>query len=154
MNPASFAESALPLVDGLYTAAMAAGADDAAARAAVAAVLDRVRERFPAEGKGGDFKTWLFMSLREESRGKAWEFGPPPPGPADDASPAEPDLAGLDAAALQAVTSALPPVQRLLLVLCDREGLGYREAAGVLKSTPGDVAASLRLARRAIRSAL
>jgi RNA polymerase sigma-70 factor (ECF subfamily) len=55
---------------------------------------------------------------------------------------------------LAAALSALPPEQRALVLLIDRDGLDYRSAATALGLPLGTVSSRLALARRRLRAAL
>ena len=56
--------------------------------------------------------------------------------------------------AVREAAQALPAGCRVALYLIDVEGLGYRQAARVMGTSPGAVAAGLRQARRRLRAVL
>jgi DNA-directed RNA polymerase specialized sigma24 family protein len=60
----------------------------------------------------------------------------------------------VSAEAVREAAQALPPGGRIALYLTDVEGLSYRQAARVMDTSPGAVAASLRQARRRLRALL
>jgi RNA polymerase sigma-70 factor, ECF subfamily len=56
--------------------------------------------------------------------------------------------------ALRTALAALPPEQRLTLLLIDRDGYDYREVAGITDVAPGTVCSRLHRARAAVKDAL
>jgi RNA polymerase sigma-70 factor (ECF subfamily) len=56
--------------------------------------------------------------------------------------------------AVREAARALPADHRIALYLTDVEGLSYRQAATVMRTSPGAVAAGLRQARRRLRATL
>ena len=73
------------------------------------------------------------------------------------APPGVPAPAVVDRVPADAVHRAvrvLPADLRIVLYLTDVEGLSYRQAAKVMDTSPGTVAASLRQARRRLRAIL
>lgn len=56
--------------------------------------------------------------------------------------------------AVRAALAALPPEQRLTLLLIDREGYDYREVARITDVAPGTVCSRLHRARAALKDAL
>lgn len=55
---------------------------------------------------------------------------------------------------LEAAVEALPEDQRLALLLCDRDGLSYKEIAEVMGSPLGTVMSRIHYARKKLREAL
>jgi DNA-directed RNA polymerase specialized sigma24 family protein len=60
----------------------------------------------------------------------------------------------VSAEAVREAAQTLPAGHRIALYLTDVEGLSYRQAARVMGTSPGTVAASLRQARRRLRAIL
>jgi RNA polymerase sigma-70 factor (ECF subfamily) len=58
------------------------------------------------------------------------------------------------AEAVREAAQGLPAGHRIALYLIDVEGLSYRQAAKVIGTSPGAVAAGLRQARRRLRAVL
>ena len=120
--------------------------------------------------KGGNFKAWLariatntcYDSIRKQNRRPAdyleelpgSDFYDEPPVPADVANP-EQEAQRTDLnQALQQCIAELNDGQRLMLVLCDVQGMSYDEAAASAGIALGTVKSRLSRARRAMRQCL
>jgi RNA polymerase sigma-70 factor (ECF subfamily) len=125
--------------------------------------------RHLAEFRGGSFKAWLLRiavnacydilrrrqrrpssSLDELAEQADGEIGPgdPRPGPERSALNAE------TASVIQAGLNTLPEEQRVLVVLCDIQGLSYEEAAESCQIALGTVKSRLSRARARLRDYL
>ena len=143
-----------------YRMVGAASADDAAQDAFISA-FKSIRSF-----RGGNFRSWLLRitanvcrdqlraskrkggaSLDEMLEAGAW--APPSTG-------RSPEEAATDAelnAAIMAAVAALPPDQRVVLVLIDIEGYSYEETAEAVAASLGTVKSRLSRAREKVRDA-
>lgn len=138
-------------------------AEDATQEAFIAAF--RAVGRF----RGGSFRAWLlriaanacYDELRrrrarpalslDAPRGEgAAAFQVPDPGPLPEERAQRQELARL----LQGALSALPPDQRLALILCDLQGLDYAEIAQATGTSLGTVKSRISRARSRLRRLL
>jgi RNA polymerase sigma-70 factor (ECF subfamily) len=158
---AEFERRVLPLELDLYAGALALAGQEADALDLVQETLLRAFRSFASFDRGENLKAWLFTILRnaflDRCRRKRLEPealapgtplpaapGPEPPPSLEDALPDE----------LLASLRSLSPSHQLLLLLCDIEGLRYREIAGVLDWPIGSVMSGLHNARTRLREAL
>jgi RNA polymerase sigma-70 factor (ECF subfamily) len=156
---AEFERRVLPLEKDLYALALAMAGQEADALDLVQETLLRAFRSFDTFDRGDHLKAWLFTILRhafldrvrrrqiepvsfdeQEPRDPA----PLPAAPLEDALPDE---------LLRALRS-LSPGHQTLLLLCDIEGLRYREIADVLGCPIGSVMSGLHHARARLREAL
>jgi RNA polymerase sigma-70 factor (ECF subfamily) len=140
---------------------------DAAADAAQDTFLSAFRNLHRL--RGGSFKAWLFRIatntcydvLRARKRrptasldavldSEESSFEPPDPGEAPDAFAMRRELS----ATLQQVIALLPDEQRVVLVLCDVQGMAYNEIAEILGVNLGTVKSRLSRGRARMRDLL
>ncbi len=150
--------------DTAYTVAFrimgeAHGAADAAQEAFITAF--RRLETY----RGGSFRAWLlrittnqcYDELRRRQRRPAVsvdELGDDPPIPDDSDTPEEVAQQHELQRAIQDCINALNDDQRVVLVLCDVEGLNYQEIAESVGAQVGTVKSRLSRARAAVRDCL
>ena len=122
-----------------------------------------------ASFRGGSFRAWLFriaanacydelrrrrarpaLSLDEPRRGEERAYDAPAPGQSLDEHVERVELAAVLVQAL----AALPPDQRLVVVLCDVQGLDYAEIARATGASLGTVKSRLSRARSRLRTFL
>lgn len=139
-------------------------AEDATQDAFLAAYrsVDRMR--------GGKLQSWLFRiasnacidELRRRQRRPQLSLDAPAPAgderpldlPDTVAGPEALTLSGELCEALQRELLTLPPDQRVAVILCDVEGLGYAEIAESMRSTIGTVKSRISRGRSRLREAL
>ena len=143
------------------------GQPDEAADATQEAFLSAFRAI--REFRGDSFKAWLlrivvnacYDQLRRRQRHPTaslealaeeaeTEVVPPDPRPGPEVSA----LSSETAAVIQAALERLPDDQRLVVVLCDVQGLKYEEAAAALEVAVGTVKSRLSRARACLRDEL
>jgi len=165
-------ERLLAPIGGLYALAQAVTGTERAARRLVERTYERAADlaaRRPASLPDTDeeARAWIFALLVETARqasGEGARFGPqaaPPP----DAGGEEADGSGdrhfrrraqerFLRRALPSAFAALTPAQRLLLTLCDVEGLDFAAAAGVTNRPERETRQQHARARADLRDAL
>ncbi len=115
--------------------------------------------------RGGSFRAWLlrittnqcYDELRRRQRRPAVsvdELGDDPPIPDDSDTPEEVAQQRELQRAIQDCINALNDDQRVVLVLCDVEGLNYQEIAESVGAQMGTVKSRLSRARAAVRDCL
>ena len=156
---AEFERRVLPLEPDLYALALALGGQEADALDLVQDALLRAWRSFASFDRGDHLKAWLFTILRnahlDRCRRRRLEPAPldpgaEPPAPTRPPSPLERVLPDDLLRALR----TLSPSHQALLLLCDLEGLRYREIADVLGCPIGTVMSGLHNARTRLRGAL
>ena len=154
-----FEESAQPLADGLYRAALALARNDADAQDLVQETLLKAYRGFHTYARDDNFKAWLFVILRhawlDPCRKRKLEPALPVDADPPAAAPAEPlDLDRALPDDLRRAFASLKPAHQVLLILCDIEGFTYREAAAVIGCPIGTVMSGLHNARKKLRAGL
>lgn len=158
---AEFERRVLPLEKDLYAVALALAGQEADALDLVQETLLRAFRSFVSFDRGDNLKAWLFTILRhaflDRCRRRRLEPSaldpgaepplPAPPGPFPAAGDALPDD-------LLRALRTLSPAHQTLLLLCDVEGLRYREIADALGCPIGSVMSGLHNARTRLREAL
>ncbi len=133
-----------------------AAAEDAAQETFLSAY--RALERF----RGGSFRAWLLRIAanlcydelrRRRRRPLPLEAAAAVPAPAEQ-SPHQAYLRGELAAHIQRGLAALPPDQRLALVLRDVQGLSYEEVAQAMRASLGTVKSRIARGRARLRDYL
>ncbi|HUJ14956.1 MAG TPA: sigma-70 family RNA polymerase sigma factor [Thermoanaerobaculia bacterium] len=161
----SFEELALPLLDSLYRYARwltknASDAEDLVQEAYLKGL--RGFESFLA---GSNIRAWMFRILRNTFLTSRTGLRAIPPlslddepeiaeAIADEATPESEFLQRLNAEALGTAIENLPVEFREVLLLCDVEGMSYKEIAATLSIPIGTVTSRLLRARAKIRKAL
>lgn len=156
-----FERRALPLQNDLYFAALALARAEADALDLLQEAWLKAWRAFAAfQPSGGGFKAWMFTILRHAylDRCRAKKLEPLSFEAAEDLveGPGAADLPLeeiLPDDLLRALRS-LPPRHQLLVLLCDIEGLTYREIADVLGCPMGSVMSGLFNARARLRKEL
>ena len=154
-----FEESAQPLLDGLYRAALALARNDADAQDLVQETLLKAYRGFHTYSRDDNFKAWLFVILRnawlDHCRKRKLEPVLPVDVDPPAGAPAEPlDLERTLPDELRRAVASLKPAPQVLLILCDIEGFTYREAAAVVGCPIGTVMSGLHNARQKLRAGL
>lgn len=153
-----FERRALPLQNDLYFAALALARSEADALDLLQdAWLKAWRGFADFRPEGGGFKAWMFTILRNAylDRCRARKLEPVTFDVSEDLveGPGAAELSFRDDELLRALQS-LSPRHRLLVLLCDIEGLTYSEIADVLGCPMGSVMSGLFNARANLRRAL
>lgn len=157
-----FERLALPLQKDLYFAALALARREADALDLLQETMLKALRGFSSFTRGDNFKAWLFTILRHAylDRCRHRRLEPVPLDPAGDADPPAPA-----AGAAQRLEDALPddllaalrsltPSHQLLILLCDIEGLSYKQIAEVLGCPLGSVMSGLHNARSRLKKKL
>lgn len=152
---AEFERLVLPLQDSLYFAALALTRHEADALDLVQETLLKAWRGFGSFNRGDNVKAWAFTVLRHAhvDRCRRRRLEPVRLDPEIDlqAAPSAPAFeAALPDDLLRALRS-LSPAHQWLLLLCDIEGLSYREIADVLSCPIGSVMSGLYNARAQMR---
>ena len=159
---ANFEEVALPLFECVRNFARKLARNETDAEDLVQEAYLKAFRNFCTFEPGSNFRAWIFRILKNTyltSRNSAQyrytvffdldgELAESPSHSLDPVSILI-DKARLDA--VQSATHRLPTIFRDVLVLCDIEGVSYREAAHVLAIPVGTVMSRLARARRAVR---
>src|SRR5262245_35376384 len=157
MHPSreEFERLALPLQKDLFFAALALTKREADALDLAQETLLKAFRGFASFNRGDNVKAWLFTILRhaylDRCRQKRLEPVPLDPAAGDD-PPAAPSAVRLPLEEwlpddLLAALRSLSPTHQLLLLLCDVEGLSYKQIAEVLGCPLGSVMSGLHNAR-------
>lgn len=147
-----FERLAGPLLPGLYYAARAFAPN--AADDLLQETLLKAWRGFGGYRRGTNFRAWLATILRHAAvdRARAIRLEPLP---LDETRLA--DAPAVDAALpedVEAALAKLPAMHRVLVVLCDVQGLKYREIADALDIPIGTVMSGLHAARAKLREYL
>jgi RNA polymerase sigma-70 factor (ECF subfamily) len=151
-----FERLVLPLRSGLHFAARALTGNDADADDLLQDTLLKAWRSFDTFNRGDNLKAWLYTILRHAwlDRCRHRKLEPKALDPDADLvaapAPAETALSGDLLAALR----RLSPFHQTLLLLCDIEGLRYREIADALGIPIGTVMSGLHNARNRLREQL
>ncbi len=169
-----FEQTALPLLDNLYGAAMRLTRDPAEAEDLVQDSMVRAYRFWDTFKTGTNIKAWLFTILRNtfingyHRRGRARNFqldvnaqmrslGPTvavanstsqPPGPEEAVS------AQITTARIREALDSLPPDYRLAVTLADLEGLSYKEIAEAMDCPIGTVMSRIYRGRKILHKLL
>ncbi len=148
-----FERLVLPLQDDLYHAALALTRREADALDLVQEALLKAWKRASSFNRGDHLKAWLFTILRNTYLDvcRARRLEPVALDPAVDEAPAPvPTGEALPDDLLRSLRT-LSPSHQLLLLLCDVEGLSYRQIAEVMGIPMGSVMSGLHHARGNLR---
>lgn len=157
-----FERLALPLQKDLYFAALALTRREPDALDLVQETLLKAFRGFASFTRGDNVKAWLFTILRhaylDRCRQKRLDPLPldpaagegPPAGPSAGRLPLHEVLSDELLAALRSLT----PAHQMVLLLCDVEGLSYKQIAEVLGCPLGSVMSGLHNARTRLKAAL
>ncbi len=169
-----FEQTALPLLDNLYGAAMRLTRDPAEAEDLVQDSMVRAYRFWDTFKQGTNIKAWLFTILRNtfingyHRRGRARNFqsdvnaqmrslGPTvavanstsqPPGPEEAVS------TQITTARIREALDSLPPDYRLAVTLADLEGLSYKEIAEAMDCPIGTVMSRIYRGRKILHKLL
>lgn len=169
-----FEQTALPLLDNLYGAAMRLTRDPAEAEDLVQDSMVRAYRFWDSFKQGTNIKAWLFTILRNtfingyHRRGRKKSFhndvnaqmrslGPTvavgnsasqPPGPEEAVS------SQITQARIREALDALPPDYRTAVTLADLEGLSYKEIAEVMDCPIGTVMSRIYRGRKQLHKLL
>lgn len=169
-----FEQSALPLLDNLYGAAMRLTRDPAEAEDLVQDSMVRAYRFWDTFKRGTNIKAWLFTILRNtfingyHRRGRARSFhsdvnaqmrslGPTvalanstsqPPGPEEVVS------TQITTARIREALDSLPPDYRIAVTLADLEGLSYKEIAEAMDCPIGTVMSRIYRGRKILHKLL
>ncbi|MFO7564562.1 MAG: sigma-70 family RNA polymerase sigma factor [Enhygromyxa sp.] len=169
-----FEQTALPLLDNLYGAAMRLTRDPAEAEDLVQDSMVRAYRFWDTFKQGTNIKAWLFTILRNtfingyHRRGRARKFesevngqmrslGPTvavaysssqPPGPE------EVVVQQITTARIREALDSLPPDYRVAVILADLEGLSYKEIAEAMDCPIGTVMSRIYRGRKLLHKLL
>ena len=169
-----FEQTALPLLDNLYGAAMRLTRDPAEAEDLVQDSMVRAYRFWDSFKQGTNIKAWLFTILRNtfingyHRRGRARKFesdvqgqmrsvGPSvavaystsqPPGPEEVVT------TQITAARIREALDSLPPDYRTAVILADLEGLSYKEIADAMECPIGTVMSRIYRGRKLLHKLL
>jgi RNA polymerase sigma-70 factor, ECF subfamily len=169
-----FEQTALPLLDNLYGAAMRLTRDPAEAEDLVQDSMVRAYRFWDSFKQGTNIKAWMFTILRNtfingyHRRGRARSFhsdvnaqmrslGPTvalanstsqPPGPEEALS------TQITTARIREALDSLPPDYRTAVTLADLEGLSYKEIAEVMDCPIGTVMSRIYRGRKTLHKLL
>jgi len=169
-----FEQTALPLLDNLYGAAVRLTRDPAEAEDLVQDSMVRAFRFWDSFKPGTNIKAWMFTILRNtfingyHRRGRKRSFesrvksqmrsvGPTvavahstsqPPGPEEAVS------ANITSERIKQALDSLPPDYRLAVTLADLEGLSYKEIAEVMDCPVGTVMSRIYRGRKALHKLL
>ncbi|HLT34801.1 MAG TPA: sigma-70 family RNA polymerase sigma factor [Enhygromyxa sp.] len=169
-----FEQTALPLLDNLYGAAMWLTRDQAEAEDLVQDSMVRAYRFWDTFKQGTNIKAWLFTILRNtfingyHRRGRARKFetevhgqmrsvGPTaalaystsqPPGPEEVVSKQ------ITTARIREALDSLPPDYRVAVILADLEGLSYKEIADAMDCPIGTVMSRIYRGRKLLHKLL
>ncbi len=164
-SASSFEQLALPLLARLYGHAFWLTRDPAEAEDLVQESLSKALRAFSSFDPGTNFRAWMFRIIRNTfltsrtgiaaTRTVYFEDQPELVEAADVSPTPEDMLIRLDDdAALYRALDQLPPPLREALLLCDVEGLKYKEIAQVLDVPIGTVMSRISRARASLRRLL
>ena len=152
---ADFEGRVLPLERDLYFGALALTGNEADALDLVQDALLRAWRGFATYARDENLKAWLFTILRHAwtDRCRRRRLEPVSLDPEIDLpSPGVPDARYSDE--ILRALRALSPSHQLLVLLCDVDGLSYKEIAAALGIPIGSVMSGLHNARRKLRALL
>jgi RNA polymerase sigma-70 factor, ECF subfamily len=163
-KPASFEELALPLLDSLYRYARWLTRDRSEAEDLVQEAYLKGLRGFRSFIAGSNMRAWMFRILRNTFLTSRTGLRAVPPVSLDEqpeiaesiADPATPEsnlLRNANAETLRRAIENLPPEFREVLLLCDVEGMRYKEIAEALSIPIGTVTSRLLRARQKVRKA-
>ena len=162
---ASFEELALPLLDSLYRYAQWLTRDRTEAEDLVQEAYLKGIRGFESFIAGSNIRAWMFRIVRNTFLTSRTGLRAVPPLSldeqpelvdqiADEATPESHFLQRANAQALRRAIEELPVEFREVLLLCDAEGMSYKEIAETLSIPMGTVTSRLLRARQKIRKAL
>lgn len=162
---ASFEELALPLLDSLYRYAQWLTRDRTEAEDLVQEAYLKGIRGFESFVAGSNIRAWMFRIVRNTFLTSRTGLRAVPPLSvdeqpelvdqiADEATPESHFLQRANAQALRRAIEELPVEFREVLLLCDAEGMSYKEIAETLSIPMGTVTSRLLRARQKIRKAL
>jgi RNA polymerase sigma-70 factor (ECF subfamily) len=165
INSASFEQLALPLLPSLYSHAFWLSRNHADAEDLVQETISKSLRAFDSFQVGTNFKAWIFRILRNTfltsrtgiaaSRTVFLEDYPDLPDITAESPTPEDHLIRLDnQAAVNRALDDLHPHLREVLLLCDVEGLKYKDIAQVLDVPIGTVMSRISRARRTLHQQL
>jgi len=160
-----FEDLALPLIASLYNHACWMAQDTVEAEDLVQETLAKALRAFASFEAGTNFKAWIFRILRNtfltsrtaiaNARTVYLEDQTATMETADPGATPEAALIRLnDQAAVERAMEQLAPHLREVILLCDLEGLKYREIAAILDVPIGTVMSRLARARQSLRQIL
>jgi len=163
-QPASFEELALPLLDSLYRYARWLTRDRSEAEDLVQEAYLKGLRGFQSFIAGSNMRAWMFRILRNTFLTSRTGLRAVPPISLDEqpeigesiADPATPEsnfLRNANVETLRRAIENLPPEFREVLLLCDVEGMRYKEIAEALSIPIGTVTSRLLRARQKVRRA-
>jgi RNA polymerase sigma-70 factor (ECF subfamily) len=163
-QPASFEDLALPLLDSLYRYARWLTRDRSEAEDLVQEAYLKGLRGFRSFIVGSNMRAWMFRILRNTFLTSRTGLRAVPPISLDDqpeiaesiADPVTPEsnlLRNANAETLRRAIENLPPEFREVLLLCDVEGMRYKEIAEALSIPIGTVTSRLLRARQKVRRA-
>ena len=164
VEPESFEGLALPLLDSLYRYARWLTKDRSEAEDLVQEAYLKGLRGFESFTAGSNIRAWMFRILRNTFLTSRTGLRAIPPVSLDEkpeiadeiADPATPEsnfLQRANADALRRAIENLPPEFREVLLLCDVEGMRYKEIADALSIPIGTVTSRLLRARQRVRKA-
>jgi RNA polymerase sigma-70 factor (ECF subfamily) len=153
---ADFERQVLPLQDDLFHAALALERREADALDLVQETLLKAYRRASSFNRGDNLKAWLFTILRNAYLDRCRSRRASPVSLEDATAAEAPDSAApilehLLPDDLLAALRELSTAHQVLLLLCDVEGLSYKEIADVLGCPMGSVMSGLHNARTRLR---
>ena len=169
-----FEQTALPLIDNLYGAAIRLTRDPAEAEDLVQDSMVRAFRFWSSFKTGSNIKAWMFTILRNtfingyhrrgrkrsfhsEVKAQMRSFGPTvavahsdsqPPGPEEAVS------ASHTSVKIREALDSLPPDYRLAVTLADLEGMSYKEIAEIMDCPVGTVMSRIYRGRKALHKLL
>ena len=155
----SFEELALPLLDSLYRYARWLTKNATEAEDLVQEAYFKAFRGFESFVAGSNIRAWMFRILRNTFLTSRTGLRAIPPVPLDEdmPDPATPETNFLERAnadALRRAIDDLPVDFREVLLMCDVEGMRYKEIADALSIPIGTVTSRLLRARARLRKAL
>jgi RNA polymerase sigma-70 factor, ECF subfamily len=152
---ADFERRVLPLERDLYFGALALSGNEADALDLVQDELLRAWRGFATYARDENLKAWVFTILRHAwtDRCRRRRLEPAALDPDIDV-PSPTVLDGRLSDGLLRALRSLSPSHQLLLLLCDIEGMAYKEIAAVLGIPMGSVMSGLHNARKKLRDKL
>ena len=164
-NSVSFESLVLPLLSSLYRQAFWLSRDHAEAEDLVQESISKALRAFASFQEGTNFKAWIFRILHNTfltsrtgiaaSRTVFLEDQPELLSINDDRPTPEDHVIRLDnQATINNALAQLQPLLREVLLLCDAEGLKYKEIALVLDVPIGTVMSRISRARHNLRQLL
>lgn len=150
-----FERRVLPLERDLYFGALALTGREADALDLVQDTLLRAWRGFASYARDENLKAWLFTILRHAwtDRCRRRRLEPATLDPEMDVPQRPPPDVALSDELLRALQT-LSPSHQMLVLLCDIEGLPYKEIAGVMGIPIGSVMSGLHNARKKLREKL